>query len=160
MCPTNWVFWKSWKRSKKMPMLQSCFSNVTLWLYQNRTPPWIFPKECSDFFRDPYLFGEPNNYFDTAAQRKLSKCNRRITVTVLRTLVKSPKRPKRNRHSPKVALLKDCPEKFHKPYRKELLMRTFLSSACHSLTTLTVFNNSYSHYPMEHWWTAVSGGSL
>ena len=39
VCSTNWVFWKGWKCSRKMPMLVSCFSNVNLWLYDNTTPP-------------------------------------------------------------------------------------------------------------------------
>ena len=36
----------------------------------------MFPEECCNFFRDLYLFSEPNNYrFDRAAQGQLSKFN-------------------------------------------------------------------------------------
>ena len=36
-------------------MFESCSSNVTLLFYQNRTPPWIFSEEYSDYFRDLYF---------------------------------------------------------------------------------------------------------
>ena len=71
-------------------MFESCSSNVTLLFYQNRTPPWIFSEEYSDYFRDLYLSSEPNNYcFDTAAQGQLPKCKERYTLTALKTLIKS-----------------------------------------------------------------------
>ena len=90
MCSTDWVFWKSWKCSRKMLMSVSCFSNVNLWLYQNRTPPWMFFKGCSYFFHDFYLFSEPtnNHCFDWAAQGQLSKCNRRNSITTISSLIK------------------------------------------------------------------------
>ena len=70
----------------------SCFSNVSLWLYQNRTLPWIFFGECSYFFQDIYLFKPPNNHcFDKVLQGQLSLCNQRNIVIALRTLVKSHK---------------------------------------------------------------------
>ena len=76
-----------------MPLSVSCFSNVTLWFYQNETVPWIFFKKCSYFFRDLYLFSElaNNNCFDKSPQVQLSKCNRRNTVIALRAPVKSHK---------------------------------------------------------------------
>ena len=71
-------------------MSVSCFSNVNLWLYQNRTLPWIFFEECSYFFHNLYLFSEPtnNHCFDTVAPGQLSKCNRRNTITTISTLIK------------------------------------------------------------------------
>ena len=79
VCSTDRVFWKSWKCSRKIPLSVSCFSNVNLWLYQNRTPPWIFFEECSYLFHDLYLLSEPrnNHCFERAAQGQLSKCKRR-----------------------------------------------------------------------------------
>ena len=63
----------------------SCFSNVNLWLYQNRTPPWIFFEECSYLFHDLYLLSEPrnNHCFERAAQGQLSKCKRRNNYNFL-----------------------------------------------------------------------------
>ena len=89
--PKDRVFWKNWKCSRKMPISVSCSSNVTLWLYQNRTLPWIFFEECSYFFWNIYLFSEPpnNHCFDKAPQGQLSLCNRRDTVIPLRTPGKS-----------------------------------------------------------------------
>ena len=87
------VFWKIWKCLRKMPISVSCFSNVTLWLYQNRTLAWIFFEECSYFFRDIYLFSKPpnNHCFDKVPQGLLSLCNRRNIVIALRTPAKSHK---------------------------------------------------------------------
>ena len=84
-------FWE--KCSRKMEISVSCFSNVTLWLCQNKIPPWIFFEECSYFFRVLYLFIEPpnNHCFDRAVQGQLSKCNRRNTVTAMRTPIKPHK---------------------------------------------------------------------
>ena len=57
-----------------MSMLVSCFSNVALWFYQNRTPPRIFSEEYSDPFWGLYFVNDANNYcFDRAAQGQLSK---------------------------------------------------------------------------------------
>ena len=88
--PKDRVFWKNWKCSRKMPISVFCFSNVTLWLYQNRTLPWKFFEEYSYFFRDIYLFSKPPNdhCFDTVPQGQLSLCNWRNIVIALRTAVK------------------------------------------------------------------------
>ena len=85
VCSTDRVFWKSWKCSRKIPLSVSCFSNVNLWLYQNRTPPWIFFEECSYLFHDLYLLSEPrnNHCFERAAQGQLSKCKRRNNYNFL-----------------------------------------------------------------------------
>ena len=86
-----------------MSMLGSCFSNITLRFYQNRTPPWIFSEEYSDL----YLSREPNNYcFDRAVQGQLFKCNWRNTETALRTLAKSHKYLKETE-----LFTKSCPSK-------------------------------------------------
>ena len=71
-------------------MSVSCFNNVNLWLYQNRTPPWTFSEEYSYFFHDLYLFSEPtnNHCFDRAARGQLSKCNRRNIITTISSLIK------------------------------------------------------------------------
>ena len=51
-----------------MSMLETGFSNITLWIYENKTPPWKFFKKCFDYFQDLYLFSELNYYyFDRAA---------------------------------------------------------------------------------------------
>ena len=31
-------------------------------IYDSKTPSWKFSEKCSDYFRDFYLFSEPNNY--------------------------------------------------------------------------------------------------
>ena len=71
-------------------MLVSYFSIVNMWLYQNRTSPWIFIEECSYFFHDLYLFSEPtnNHCLDRAAQGQLPKCNLRNTITTISSLIK------------------------------------------------------------------------
>ena len=45
----------------------------------------IFRGICPTFFRDRYLFSEPNNCFKRAAQGQLSLCIARNSVTVLKT---------------------------------------------------------------------------
>ena len=93
--------------SRKMSVLETCFSNVTLWIYENKTPPWKFSEKCLDYFRDLYLFSEPDNYcFDRATPGQLSDCNWRNTVTVLKTLVKFHKCLKETE-----LLLKNCSSK-------------------------------------------------
>ena len=49
----------------------------------------IFRGICPTFFRDRYLFSEPNNCFKRAAQGQLLFCNGGNTVTVLKTSVKT-----------------------------------------------------------------------
>ena len=111
-----------------MSMLESYLGNVTLWFYEDRTPPWIFFEECSDLFRDLYLSSQPNNYcFDKTVHRQLSKCKWRNTVTALRTLVNFSYMPKKQDHSAKVALVNNCSGKFHKCQMKQPFMKSFLS---------------------------------
>ena len=43
-----------------MLMLETCFSNVTLWIYESKTPQLKFFEKCTDYFRDLYLYSEPN----------------------------------------------------------------------------------------------------
>ena len=72
-----------------MSMLETCFSNAALWIYEDKDPPWKIFVKCFDYFRDLYLFSESNDYcFDRAASGQVSKCNCRKTVSVLKTLVK------------------------------------------------------------------------
>ena len=69
-----------------MSMLETCFSHVILWIYENKIPPWKYSEKCSNYFRDLYLFSEPNNYcFDRAAPGNcLSVIGEIVTVTVLK----------------------------------------------------------------------------
>ena len=80
---------KYWNFSRKVSMLETCVSNATLWIYEDKAPSWKFSEKCSNYFQNLYLFSNPNNYcFDRAAPEQLSKCNWRNTVTLLKTLLK------------------------------------------------------------------------
>ena len=108
---------KNRKRSREMPMLESYFSNITIW--QNKTPPRTFPEICPDFFfgtaisqkssarkhvRNLYLFSKPISYCcRRVVQRQLSKCIHR-NADFLQNTGKILNRPKRNRSI--------CPEMF------------------------------------------------
>lgn len=49
MCSTESMPCKN-RKARKMPRLKSCFSNIGIWLYQSKTPPWRFSEIFSDFF--------------------------------------------------------------------------------------------------------------
>ena len=49
-CFAGRVFWKKGDFSRRMSMLETCFSNVTLRMYENKTPPWKFSGKCFTFF--------------------------------------------------------------------------------------------------------------
>ena len=119
---------KNWNFSRKISLLETCVSNATLWIYENKTPSWEFSKKFFNYFQDFYLFSEPNNYCsDRAAPEQLSKYNWRNTVTLLKTLLKYRKCLKKQNFSPKVALWKNCFEKFKQISHKKTLRKSFLS---------------------------------
>ena len=114
-CALQSGFFKILKILKKKSMSESCFSNITLWFHQNRTPPWIFSEACSDFPRDLYLYRGPKNTVLIGLHKgNCLKCNWRNIVTALRKLVK--------------------PYKWLQETEKEL---------CHYCAALTVFKNRY-----------------
>ena len=112
MRSTEWLFWESWKCSKKKYRKPSSVSLTCDFTVRGLHHGHLFKELSKVFFEKAislvkriYLFGEQNTCcFDRAPQEQLPK----------------------NKHSPEVVLQKSCCETFPNFNGKEPLMKSFL----------------------------------